>query len=104
MLRHECAIGVSEPVENIWELSVAYCQTIEALNQAQRTVNFYQGNAPAAYTLNSRLLACQNEILHCLELSLIHICQQLARALLGFHHPARAGGVDGHGLFAHRCV
>ena len=67
VLRHECDIGVSEPVENIWELSVAYCQTIEALNQAQRTVNFYQGNAPAAYTLNSRLLACQNEILHCLE-------------------------------------
>ena len=39
-LLHECAIGVSESVENIWELSIAYCQTIEALNQAQRTVNF----------------------------------------------------------------
>ena len=66
-LLHECAIGVSESVENIWELSIAYCQTIEALNQAQRTVNFYSGSVPSAYTLNSRLLACQNGILHCLE-------------------------------------
>ena len=62
-----CRVGISESVENLWELSAAYCQTIEILHGVDAQISFYCSGRPVAVTPNSRLLVCQNKLIQVME-------------------------------------